>query len=333
VSVPRAVKHAVAWGLARSGALSAVRVFAQRRTALILMYHRVNDAGDPFFPALPSGELAAHVDYLRGRYALGTFDEVAAWLESGAPGPPRAAITFDDGYPDTFEVVLPLLRARGVPATLFLSTAPPETGRPLWLDRVRALFRGTQAPMLDSPALGAAGWPLTDQAARLRALGRVAGALKYKGRQELADAEGDLERRLGPAAPEHVPGVLSWAQVAQLAEGGIAIAAHTHDHHILSTLSAGEAREDVGRSVDLIRERLGTRPRSFAYPNGRRRDYGAEGKAVLAELGIRWACTTTDGFARPESDPLELPRLYGRAETVPLFGCRMAGLARTEAPS
>lgn len=40
-------------------------------------------------------------------------------------------LTFDDGYEDVFTNAYPMLRERGLPFTLYLTTAPVETGEPL----------------------------------------------------------------------------------------------------------------------------------------------------------------------------------------------------------
>ena len=125
MAVSRSVKRAVAWSLWRSGALSLHRARFERGRAILLYYHRVNDEGDPFFPATPVKRFTDQLDYLTRRYSIEPLESVLDWLDGGALGRPRIAVTIDDGYPDTHDVLLPLLERHGVPATLFLSTSPP----------------------------------------------------------------------------------------------------------------------------------------------------------------------------------------------------------------
>lgn len=48
-------------------------------------------------------------------------EEIARWLEGGPPLPPRpVAITFDDGYEETYHVAAPILEAHGLRATVFV---------------------------------------------------------------------------------------------------------------------------------------------------------------------------------------------------------------------
>src|SRR5215472_16376458 len=123
------LKQVAAWTLHRAQLLRLHRMLLQRSQAILLLYHRVNNEGDPFFPGLSREQFREQLEYVGRCYRVEPLDEVIAWLSQGAPGPPRVAITIDDGYPDTVDVALPELERRGLPATLFLATGPPETGK------------------------------------------------------------------------------------------------------------------------------------------------------------------------------------------------------------
>jgi peptidoglycan/xylan/chitin deacetylase (PgdA/CDA1 family) len=311
------LKGVVAYWLLQSGVMSLRRPHFEKNRALLLVYHRVNDANDPYFPALPRKVFAAQLDYLVGRYLVQSYDDVVAWLAEGAEGPPRVAITIDDGYPDTLEVVLPELTRRGLPATLFLSTAPPETGQPLWTDRTRWIVKHARAP-------------LGDEAQRLRTLAEILGRFKALGPAAVDQGVEDLEAELRPEGPPL--GLLSWDDVRRLQQGQVSLGAHTHRHYMVSRLDDSTLAEEIGRSVRLIEERVGVAVRSFAYPNGRPEDYDARAIDVLRELGLRSAATCRHGLARPTDDPFQLPRLYTREPSLPLFAARLAGFGREERP-
>jgi peptidoglycan/xylan/chitin deacetylase (PgdA/CDA1 family) len=322
------VKRAGAWALLRSGAIRLGRPVLESARAIVLLYHRVNDANDPFFPALAVKHFAAQLDHLASHYRVDTVEGVLEWLEEGAPGPPRVAITFDDGYPDTLECVLPELERRSLSATLLLSTSPPETGRPLWTDRVRSIFKHAPSGSLDLASLGLPEAPLDGEAARLDALGRVLAHLKRGGRARVDAALEDLERRAGARAP--ASSVLDWDGVRRLARGPFRIGAHTHRHYILSRLDDDDLRAEIATSVRLIQERVGAPVTTFAYPNGQRDDYDARCFPVLAELGVRFAFTAAHAFARPGTPRFEVPRLSTGIDFLPSFAVRVAGLRGME---
>src|SRR5262249_43098979 len=61
---------------------------------------------------------------------------------------PAALVTFDDGYRDNFEVAVPILRERGVPATFFLPAAFLEAPRLPWWDQVAYVIKRTRVRRL-----------------------------------------------------------------------------------------------------------------------------------------------------------------------------------------
>lgn len=317
MTVESRLKEAVAFGLLQSGVMSLRRPHFEKNRAIILVYHRINDANDPFFPALPRKLFAAQLDYLAGRYLVQPYDEVVAWLAEGAIGPPRVAITIDDGYPDTLEVVLPELARRALPATLFLSTAPPETGEPLWTDRTRWIVKHARAE-------------LGSEAQRLDHLSSVLRRLKAMGPADVDRAVAELESELRPEGPELR--LLSWDDVRHLQQNNVHLGAHTHRHYMVSRLDDATLADEIGRSVRLIENRVGVEVHSFAYPNGRPEDYDARAIAVMRDLGLRSATTCRHGLARPTDDPFQLPRLYTQEPSLPLFAARLAGFGREERP-
>ncbi|HXK10289.1 MAG TPA: polysaccharide deacetylase family protein [Vicinamibacteria bacterium] len=325
------VKRALAWGLRRSGLFRLHAERVERERAILLVYHRVNDEGDPFFPALSRRAFEDQLDHVASHYRVEPLEEVVAWLADGAPGRPRAAVTIDDGHPDTAEVAYPALERRGLPATLFLATLPPETGGPLWIDRARWMVKHARAREIAAPALGLPRWPLDGRAARLGLLARLLGRLKAMGPPELDGVLAHLAASLEPEGPPLR--VLGWDAVRRMAAGGVRLGGHTHRHYMLSRLDDHALEEEIAAGHRLIEERTGHRVRSFAYPNGEAADYDDRAVAALRRLGVGCAVTCRDGFARPGQDTLRLPRLYTSVASLSLFAARLAGLGREEAPA
>jgi hypothetical protein len=54
-----------------------------RPAAQILTYHRVNDDGDPFFPAVPTRIFAQHMAYIAGAYRVLTVEDLVERMGRG----------------------------------------------------------------------------------------------------------------------------------------------------------------------------------------------------------------------------------------------------------
>jgi peptidoglycan/xylan/chitin deacetylase (PgdA/CDA1 family) len=78
----------------------------------ILMYHSIG--GDDRL-SVSKSEFKNHLDFYARYYQFGTLSEVLT-EESDT----NIALTFDDGYSDFYESVLPILRAENIPATVFV---------------------------------------------------------------------------------------------------------------------------------------------------------------------------------------------------------------------
>lgn len=106
----------------------------------LLMYHYLStppaDADIYRRDLSVSPELfAAHLDRLLAEgYTVVSLYAVIDALQRGAPLPPKpVVITFDDGYRDNYENAFPLLRERGMPATIFVVTDFIDEQRPEYL--------------------------------------------------------------------------------------------------------------------------------------------------------------------------------------------------------
>jgi peptidoglycan/xylan/chitin deacetylase (PgdA/CDA1 family) len=102
---------------------------------VVLLYHRVG-AQSTSAVDLPLGLFTDQMEELAASGGVVSLDEAVELLSSSATpeGPPRVAITFDDGTGDFAEMAVPVLERFKLPATLYLATEPVEAGRPFASD-------------------------------------------------------------------------------------------------------------------------------------------------------------------------------------------------------
>lgn len=96
------------------------RLFSpQTRGASILMYHSVGE-NPAFFTVHPKAFAEQLKELAKSGRQVVRFSELIARYERGEPLANLVSITFDDGYLDTIEQALPLLRQYGFSATIFV---------------------------------------------------------------------------------------------------------------------------------------------------------------------------------------------------------------------
>ena len=117
----------------------------------------------------------------------------------------------------------------------------------------------------------------------------------------------------GPHAARHRPGrMLSWSQIAEIAQAGIEIGAHSWQHPQLDQLRGGALREELYASKAHLEDRLGGPVPGLAYPFGYS---SARVRRVAREAGDGYACAVTNTMANGRADLLALPRLTVRRST------------------
>jgi peptidoglycan/xylan/chitin deacetylase (PgdA/CDA1 family) len=103
-----------------------------RAGVTILLYHRIG-GGTHSDIDLEARRFDQQVRWLRETCAIASMDDVARLArEQGGEGGGRnvVAVTFDDGYLDTYEVAYPILKRWGVPATIYVPTSYVDEQRP-----------------------------------------------------------------------------------------------------------------------------------------------------------------------------------------------------------
>jgi peptidoglycan/xylan/chitin deacetylase (PgdA/CDA1 family) len=309
------------------------------RRLTVLAYHRVIDDRAAGFDGLVDNvsatpeSFAAQLELLRRWFRVISLEDLLAWLGGGADLPERAAlITFDDGYRDNFDHALPILRSYRLPAVLFLATGCVGNPRPFFWDLAAYCFRRTRRTQADLPLCGLRRWP--DEGARVSALRSWLSEAKTRPANEYGDLSRALARSLAVEVPDdafrnqHV----SWRQVREMLRSGVAIAAHTHNHAILSRVPLHRAREEVVASKRCIEAMLGAPVSAFAYPNGLAQDYRREDVAMLRREGFAAGFTLVDGPTGRRAarrNPLEIRRiLVTRNDDLASFAAKVSGFTR-----
>lgn len=250
----------------RTGILSMPRI-SVRHALTAVMFHRVIDPSDPdFSQADPVYTVSAPLfeqllDFFDDHYTVVDIHHVQDASEGTSALPDHALlITFDDGWADNLRYAAPLLKARGMPAVIFVAAeAVLANSSAWWQEEVFAVGR----------AGGLADW-LSQDRNRARIMGVEPNGdeddpVDVVTRLAMLDAA-QRERVLKalPRQPCHARMMLDSDELRRLADFGIAVGLHGYRHVPLTGL------DDVASELANARDALATL---------------TEGAAVTAALG------------------------------------------------
>jgi peptidoglycan/xylan/chitin deacetylase (PgdA/CDA1 family) len=323
-------------GLYWSGAHRIAAPFSQGAGA-ILMFHHVRPSAPGGFQ--PNDHLEITPEFLRTVVLrlrardidIVDMDEAMRRMASDQPERRFAVLTFDDGYRNNFTHAYPVLKALNAPFTVYLATGLLDrTAMSWWEIAGEIVARNARVRM----TIGDERLDLRTDTPRRQysALDRIICALVELPEDALraavqaaADAHGvDLYAMMDAI-------MMDWDEARSLAADPlVTIGAHTVNHYALARLDEARARHEMHMSVEQIADRIGERPRHFAYPYGSAETADQREFRLASELGFDTAVTTRRGVLGPQSvhKATSLPRvsINGRYQSVRYLDVLLSGL-------
>jgi peptidoglycan/xylan/chitin deacetylase (PgdA/CDA1 family) len=291
-----------------------LRVTRNPRLVLVCNLHRVAHQAGRYWPALHPDCFRDLLDFLESRFEMLTFGDL---VHSDDDGRPAAVLSFDDGYQDFMDLVVPVLRRRGIRANLNVIPTCVDTGYPPWNVKVYDVLEaaGSHREKLDLP-----GFRSTAQDPVRFGL-ELSRFLKQRPVSERAP----LIERVEAFARE-IPNIsytpmLSRDQVVEIAREH-EIGAHSWSHDSMAYEGDSHFRRDVERCEGWFRSHLGFTPSVYAFPNGSHR---REQVDWLLSRGYRAVLLVGDRFSRRDARVHTRVTIHGsRPSSVRLRALRPA---------
>jgi peptidoglycan/xylan/chitin deacetylase (PgdA/CDA1 family) len=302
------VRSAVSRAVVGMGLAAIGRSLFPKDGTTILYGHRIADDDEGYLQGLPPRFLEAQIEYLTRHYEVVPLRVVTECLEEGRPVPRRAVVlTFDDGFRDNLDPGASILARHRVPATVFVVTGALTTGAVPWSQRLGFLFQHTKETELRHRLAGADAIDLSTGPARRAAYITVKTPIGAMGREERERALDELSACLGVEPP--LDRMLSWDDARELQANGIEIGAHTYSHSLLAMMSRAEARWELERCREDLREKLGIERPPFCFPAG---SMNAALVDMVREVGFRSAfqpARSSRVNSESTADPFSLCRI------------------------
>ncbi len=289
------------------------RIFVRDGIA-ILMYHAVikEPLTVPDWCFVQESSFQEQMAYLKNHCHVIPLKEMPS-LTKDNNGRPKVAVTFDDGFQSNYDIAWPILKALGLPATIFLATDFIGSDNTIWFCRLNAALSNTSLTTLEWDGIT---YDLSTQISRAQAHAVIQERLKthqhsqllVKVRQLIQILGGRPDKPILPGSPYRMLGAREVREMA--ASGLIDFGAHTCSHAILSGLSTSEREREITESLVAVERLIGLRCTLFAFPNGRVSDFGSCDVEVLEQNKITVAVTTVGGPNDRAASVLEMRR-YG----------------------
>jgi len=180
------------------------------------------------------------------------------------------AITFDDCYKGWADHVFPECQRRRIPYTIFVTTGPLESGRPLAYDILVELAERTWRKVADLSPWGR-GTLLLENEDDVKCLVEMindcfTGCTKEHRDRILAELSEYLGASLDSGRLHE--SVLNWDDLREMSGDGVVIGAHGVHHLCLPKVEARERTREIRESKRKLQEKLGKTVQFFAYPYG-----------------------------------------------------------------
>lgn len=293
--------------------LTRAAAWLNRRKLLVLAYHDVY-AG-PTDPVDNFDGLRVRVDRFERqiRYLASHYRVVPLARLFDAPAAPRhakplAAITFDDGYKNTYRYAYPLLRRLGLPATVFVIPDFSLHGRVPWWERLRTIAAQAGRPDGSAPARnGRRPLRWTTEREREDALLRLSAKLRRLPPEERENALAALAEELGSAGRAH-PGSepLSVDEILEMTDAGISVGSHGLSHDSFLHMSPDRLETELIESKRVLESVTGRPVAWLAYPYGHYSECDME---AALRAGYHGAVTTGVGLNDRTANPFAVRRV------------------------
>lgn len=293
--------------LARGNFICVVRYFRVLPSTIKIDKHYHRQCGLALSPQQFEGSIVG----LQKRFQIISMQEAINRIRGGLRLDQNyCVITFDEGYAETLEQALPILRKHQLPACMFTTTGHFSRQHLLWNDRVsdyvtqhapeplrlgwmdKTLFTSTPPETIQSTRQILRHLCWCDQPRRNRLLRSFPHLRNFK-------------------PTESLDRLISQKTIRSLRNNGLlGFASHGHDHMPLATLNLEAQKKELSLSRDLLSDAAGPNfVDAFSYPFGYPDTINSSVLDEVQKAGYQAAFTSQGGIVRPGNCLFSMPRV------------------------
>ena len=290
----------------------------------IIMYHYVRpySINYPFFKNLDLDLFSKQLDYFQEKYGFISKEDYQYSIKTGIPKR-GVVLTFDDGFKDHYEYVLPELNKRGLWGIFYIPTGQYSLNKLLGVHRVHYLkgkygstyilkevLKRTKDYMINPDLIKQFSETTyhysyrDDDEKKLQQLLNY--YIDYKARDKILDS---LMTNLFDEPELFKETYLNKTEIIELHKSGNIIGPHTTNHKVLSRLSYDEQYFEINESLNFLNNIIDIKYKSFCYPYGYKSSYNDLTQQILRSLNFDDACIFDNILTNTKINKYELSRI------------------------
>ena len=296
-----------------------------------IMYHyvRPDSLVLPNFKSLHIDDFEKQLDYFEEEFGFVSKVDFLRALETGIP-PEGVVLTFDDGFKDHIQYVLPALVKRKLWGIFYITTGVYEQERLLDVHNIHMLLgRYESSVIFEALQSLITSEMLTDQTVEAfqeatyqlqqnddftllvkRSLNYF---IDYKYRRQVIDA---LMQEFFKDSPDlFTQFYLSKEEMCILEAAGMMLGSHTVSHPVMRKLSLEKQEEEIGNSFAFLEGVLPRlKPKTFCYPYGGFHTFTTQTEQLLTDQNVEFSFNV-------ESRDVNTLDLKNRKQALPRYDC------------
>ena len=255
-----------------------------------------------------------HLAYLISHYEIVHLDYLIDEIRNGRSVKGKIAITFDDGFKDSYESAYPILKKYNVPAVFYLIGNACETN-PLiiwWIaieEVINSAYKKKLSFHYDDFSINISINSLSNKIDAVKKLSSIFMSIPVDKHVSLLNT---IIASLGQhIVPDHRSLVLSKEMIVEMYSSGlVSFGGHTQSHADLSLIDNDMLYREIVEQKQALESILNIPIDSFSYPYGMPRFISENAVDVVKLAGYKYAVTGVTGqLSRNSEDYFMLPRI------------------------
>lgn len=232
---------------------------------LVLVYHLVSDAdlkhAKHLFPYRSVKQFERDLDFLLKHFDFIDWETfLRNKIEKVKTKKPTILLTFDDGYSEFHDIIVPILKRKGIFAINFINPKFVDNKEMMWRNKANLMV----SEIIENESLQNRISKFKDFGSDLKTIINSILKINFKNQNQLDEIASHLEIDFNDYLKKNSV-YLTTEQLIKLKSDGFGISSHGWNHPLYNQLSLSEQLENTQKSLDYMKENQFLND-SFAFP-------------------------------------------------------------------